>query len=159
MRTQFADGLVSETGDALAASVRKLKAGRNYMTGGLAAARKHIADITEGRCNFSVSNPARFSSFGAAELKLESTSIRLLTWDSSSECQTDTTRAPDRNVVLHFVLSGAFEAVQGDRTFDVHAGQILVADSGGRTIKRWAGPCELLNVSVPRAALAKPFWS
>lgn len=141
--------------EVLAASAMRLKAARNYKTGGANVARQHIHDITEGRCAFTCSNPARFREFGAAEVRFESTSIRLLTWDSAAECQTETVRAPDRNVVMHFVIDGAFEAVQDGRTVNVKAGQVLVADSGSRTIKRWAGPCELINVAVSRAALAK----
>lgn len=128
---------------------------RDFRSGGVAIAQRHIAEITQGRCLFSVNSPTKFSNFGAAQVRLGGTSIQFLKWVSDAQCQTSILRPPDHHIVLHFPLSGEFEARHGSRCVDAKVGQLLVVSSEGTTVRRWQGTCELLNVIIPRQALAR----
>jgi AraC-like DNA-binding protein len=109
---------------------------RDFKTGGVAIAQRHIAEITEGRCLFSVNTPNKFNNFGGTQVRLGGTSIQFLKWVSDAQCQTSILRPPDHHIVLHFPLTGEFEARQGSRRVDAKVGQ-------------------LLNVIVPRQGLAR----
>lgn len=140
----------------LAASARRMEHGRNFTTGDLSAARRRFLDTTGGRCRFTVADPARFVGFGAGEVFLGDTSIRFMRWDSTTDCEKATHRPPNRHrVVLHYVLRGEFDALQGNQSVHVREGDVLVVGAAGRTVKRWHGACELVTVSMARAALAR----
>lgn len=128
---------------------------RDFTTGGVAIAQRHISEITDGRCSFSVRTPRKFDNFGGTQIRLGGTSIQFLKWISDAECQTSISRPPDHHVVLHIPLSGQFETHQGGRCVDVNVGQLLVVSSEGPTVRQWQGPCELLNIVVPRQGLAR----
>lgn len=131
-------------------------AGRqDFRTGGVTVAQRHISEITGGRCSFSVSAPTRFKGYGGTQARLGGTSIQFLKWESEAECQTTTFRPSDYHVLLHFPLSGGFEASQGTRRVTLNAGQLLVVSSEGTAVRQWQGPCELLNLVVPRQSLAR----
>ncbi len=128
---------------------------RDFSTGGIASAQRHIAEITDGSRLFTVNTPNKFNNFGGTQIRLGGTSIQFLKWVSDAQCQTSILRPPDHHIVLHFPLIGEFEARQGSRRVDAKVGQLMVVSSEGPTVRRWQGPCELLNVVVPRQGLAK----
>ncbi|MGD0026638.1 MAG: helix-turn-helix transcriptional regulator [Xanthobacteraceae bacterium] len=127
----------------------------DFRTGGVTVAQRHISEITDGRCSFAVSAPKRFGGYGGAQTRLGGTSIQFLKWDSEADCQTTTFRPPDYHVVLHSPLSGQFEAIQSSRRATVKVGQLLVVSSEGTAVRQWHGPCEVLNLVVPRQALSR----
>jgi AraC-like DNA-binding protein len=140
----------------LSASAREIARSRGYASGGIAAAHRHLARATEGRCVLEVDDPSRFGAFGAGEVRLGETAIRLLTCDSATVCRNSTRRPPSRNhVVLQCVLDGHFDVMQGNRHARVNAGQALVTGSVGNTVKQWRGACALLNLVMPRDALGR----
>lgn len=142
--------------DWLASGVERMSHRKNFASGGVDLAKRLIGDASDGRCRFSVADPRRFIDFRACEVKLGNTAIRYLRWDADSDCQKVTASAPDRrNVTLHCVLRGEFEAAQGDCRVRARAGQVLIKAAGGNTIKRWHGVCEMLIVFVTRDALAR----
>jgi AraC-like DNA-binding protein len=140
----------------LTTCVRQMTNQKNFATGGIETAHRHIHDITHGRCVFSVADPSKFVDFGAGEVILGETSIRFMHWESETDCQKSTHRPPDRHrVILHYVLRGEFDAIQDDEHVHVRAGEVLVVGATGTTIKRWHGACDLLIVSISRDALAR----
>jgi AraC-like DNA-binding protein len=140
----------------LAACARQMEHRKNFATGGIEAAHRHIFDMTGGRCVFSVTDPGKFIDFGAGGVNLGDTSIRFIRWDSTTDCQKITHRPPNRHrVIVHYLLRGEFDAQQGNQSVHVRAGQVLVVGASGSTIKRWHGACELLTVSIARTALAR----
>jgi AraC-like DNA-binding protein len=133
-----------------------MERGRNFATGGIEAARRRLHDTTGGRCSFSVAHPDKFVGFGAGQVFLGDTSIRFMSWDSATDCEKATLRPPHRHrVVLHYVLRGEIDALQGNQCVHVRAGEVLVLGALGRTIKRWHGACALVTVSMARPALAR----
>jgi AraC-like DNA-binding protein len=164
MRTEIAGDTVPSAGavnpsvvnDWLATCVRQMEGGKSFATGGAEVAHRHILDITRGRCVFSVRDPSKFFGFGACEVALGGTSIRFLRWDCDTDCEKITNRTPDRHrVILHYVLRGEFDAIQGEQCVHVRPGEVLVVGARGSTIKRWHGACELLIVSFARDALTR----
>jgi AraC-like DNA-binding protein len=140
----------------LSASARQMAFGKGFASGGLEMAHRHLASTTDGRCVLSVEDSSRFGAFGAGEVRLGETSIRLLTCESRTNCRKSTQRTPDRNhIILQCVLNGSFDVIQGERRVQVRAGQALVTGTVGDTIKRWRGTSALLNIVMPHAAVAR----
>ena len=140
----------------LSASARQISRAKGFASGGIDAAHRHFARATEGRCVLTVDDPTRFAEFGAGEVRLGDTGIRLLTCESATGCRKLTHRPPARDhVILQCVLRGSFEVIQGNRHAQVNAGEALVVGSVGNTIKQWRGASTLLNIVMPQEALGR----
>jgi AraC-like DNA-binding protein len=156
MSLDVADSRPAHIAEWLANGAQRLAHRKNFASGGMALAQRMIGDVSDGRCRFTVADPRRFIDFAACEVKLGGTAIRFMRWNSDTDCEKVTARAPDRrNVTLHYVLRGECEAIQGESRVCVRAGQVLIKAAGGHTIKRWHGVCEMLIVFVTRDALAR----
>jgi AraC-like DNA-binding protein len=123
--------------------------------GDAAMARRHLSAITGGRCTFRVSDARRTDGFRSAQARLGATAFQVLRWEFDSDCQTSTERFPDQHVVFHLVLKGQFEAVQSSLRRRVREGYLLAASSPGVIVREWHGPCDLVNIVVPRRQLVQ----
>jgi AraC-like DNA-binding protein len=121
--------------------------------GDVQIARRHIANITAGRCSFQVANARRFIGFRGVEKVLGLSRIQILQWNGDTECQTSTERLSDQHLVFHFVLDGGFEVAQGSRRAHVASDQMLIVSHPGTVVRHWHGTCALLNLVVPRSCL------
>lgn len=129
---------------------------RNLVIGGATSTRQHILGMSEGRCRFSVADPRKFTDFSACEVKLGGTTIRYLRWDGETDCEKITDRPVSRtDYALHCVLRGELDAIHGDERVHVRTGQVMIKATGGHTIKRWHGSCEMLIVFVTHDALRR----
>lgn len=139
-----------------AASRDALMARRTYFSAcDVAKTRRHLLDITAGRCRFGVRDPLRFLGFTNTRAHVGQTWLQYLTWNCETECETATRRPPDLHLVLHIPLKGAFEATQGGASLWAEPGKLLLVGSPGTIHRRWQGPCELLNLVIDRSALAR----
>ena len=140
----------------LSATARQLAQRRDFVAGGIEAAHRHLAQRTDGRCALVAQDPSRFRAFGSGEVRLAETAIRFLHCEATTACRKSTQRTGDAGrVILQCVLSGQMAVEKGDRRVDVLAGQALITGSAGEIVKRWSGACSLLNIVMPRAALAR----
>jgi AraC-like DNA-binding protein len=120
----------------------------------LDGARRHMSNITEGRCEFSAKEPKRFNAFGTTHFTLGQTSIHYLRWDSESEFETSTYFPDGYHVLIHFPLMNEFETFAGGRSVRTRTGEALVVSEPGIAVKRWRGSGEMLSLVVPRKVLA-----
>jgi AraC-like DNA-binding protein len=121
--------------------------------GDVQIARRHIANITDGRCSFELANARRFIGFRSVEKLLGMSRIQILQWNSDTECQTSTERPSDQHLVFHLVLDGGFEVAQGSRRARIASDQMLIVSHPGTVVRHWRGTCDLLNLVVPRNSL------
>jgi len=127
----------------------------DLVAGGFDTARAHLRSITGGRCELRADRPSRFGDFSGTNVRLGDTCIHYWKWSADTGCQTTTSFPPNFHVVLHLPLRGAFEAVEGTRSAEAREGDMLVVSSAGRTVKRWEGSAEVMNIIVPRDALSR----
>lgn len=138
---------------SLQAHAAHLTARAGAFRGDAVMARRHLSAITGGRCTFRASDSRRIEGFRGAQARLGAIAFQVLHWEFESDCQTSTERCPDQHVVFHVLLKGQFEAVQGLQRRRVHEGCLLAASSPGVVVREWQGPCDLVNIVVPRRQL------
>ena len=123
------------------------------MAADVGAARRTILEMSQGRCTFEIEDPSRFYGFRGAEARVGRMSLKFLSWDCESPCETVTWRNHDHHMALHIPLRGGFQARQGGDWVDVPPGTALVVSAAGETRRKWEGPSDLLNIMVDRDAL------
>ena len=83
------------------------------MAADVGAARRTILEMSQGRCTFEIEDPSRFYGFRGAEARVGRMSLKFLSWDCESPCETVTWRNHDHHMALHIPLRGGFQARQG----------------------------------------------
>ncbi len=139
---------------ALQAHAVNMMARANAVRGDAIVARRHLSAITDGRCTFRVSDSQQADAFRSAQARLRSIAFQIFHWEFETDCQTSTERFPDQHLVFHLVLKGGFDVTQSARRASVREGQLLVASAPGVIVREWQGPCDLVNIVVPRRHLA-----
>lgn len=131
----------------------QMSAHRNSVTGDLELAKRHIAQVTQGRSRFSATSLRGANAFAGAVTRVGRTTFHFFRWDCEAECQVTTARAADHNIVLFIPLSGSFQILQMDRSARVDPGELVLVSSGANTRRRWCGTSELLSVCITRNSL------
>ena len=127
---------------------------KSLETGAFEAARTHISQVTQGRCQFFADRPNWIARFGYSEASLGTTKFQLLSWSSDKvECYTATKRAQD--LILYIPLEGSFEARHGGRSMYISPGELFFVSSIGESSRRWFGSSILLNVIIPRQTIVR----
>ena len=128
---------------------------KKIAAGSLDIARRHIFDITQGRCRFSAARTRQTDCLLATEAHLGSSTFQFLKWDWEGDCETSTVRRSDQNLVAYIPLKGTFEARQGRHWAKAQPGEILIVSSEGELHRNWRGSCDLLNVVLARKTLSR----
>src|SRR5262245_26525893 len=116
---------------------------KKIAAGSLDIARRHILEITQGRCRFSASRTRQSDHLLATEAHLGSSKFQFLKWDWEGDCETSTARRSDQNVVAYVPLKGTFEARQGNHSARARPGEILIVSQEGELHRQWTGACHL----------------
>lgn len=118
-----------------------------------AATRRRLLEMSKGRCTFDVADPARFYGFRGAEARVGRMSLKVLSFDGDTFCETATWRNHDHHLACHIPLRGAFQARHDGDWVDVPPGSALIVSAAGELRRRWEGKSDLLNIMVDRDAL------
>jgi AraC-like DNA-binding protein len=133
--------------------------GGQFVSDDIAGARQRILEVSDGRCRFEVADPGEVIKFREAHSYVGRLAIKFLSWDCTANCETSVYRTPGHHVSLHIPLSGGFRAQQNGDWIAVGPGQILVVSAPGLMLRRWNGPCDLLNLMIGRDAVLDTFGS
>jgi AraC-like DNA-binding protein len=128
---------------------------KNCVSGDLELAKQHVSQVTHGRSHFFADSKNKANAFSSSVARLSSATFHFFRWDCDAKCQIATFRKPEHNVVLFIPLKGSFQAFQGDQAKLTSPGELLLAGSGGESIRRWQGVSELLSVCIARRALER----